>query len=167
MGRIPGSDDMNSDSIITRLVVRSDVNDIFLWRNDEGSRSQCLKTEPVVAWIDHQEWIQSVIISSRHCFLMRCDKTSDASVGVVRFDMGNDDTLISINLAPSFRGRGLGKHCLNAAIHFFSCHYQSVKPVRAEIRPENLASQKAFQGAGFKFLHSTNDIITLTRQMIS
>ena len=118
MGRIPGSDDINSDSMITRLVVRSDANDIFLWRNDEGSRSQCLKTEPVVAWIDHQEWIQSVIISSRHCFLMRCDKTSDASVGVVRFDMGNDDTLISINLAPSFRGRGLGKHCLNAAIHF-------------------------------------------------
>ncbi|HIN85024.1 MAG TPA: N-acetyltransferase, partial [Myxococcales bacterium] len=59
------------------------------------------------------------------------------------------DAVIGINVAPSFRGQGLGSKALDAVNEVASTHkYQRIV---ALIRPDNIASLKAFERAGYSF----------------
>ena len=55
------------------------------------------------------------------------------------------ETEVSINLNPAMRGRGLGRELLAKALA------GERSAVLAMIRPENLASIRLFEGAGFVF----------------
>ena len=68
--------------------------------------------------------------------------------GVVRFDIGDEHICkVSISIAPEWRGQGLSSELLNACIVSFS--RQDSVIFTAEIKRENLASQKCFERCGF------------------
>jgi len=54
---------------------------------------------------------------------------------------------VSINVAPAFRGRGLGQRCLMEVKSWLI--KQGYDDIYAEIKPGNIASIKAFELAGF------------------
>jgi RimJ/RimL family protein N-acetyltransferase len=70
---------------------------------------------------------------------------ADVAIGVVRLERGrpDDDSRISIVLAPAWRGRGVGRGVIAAACA--ACP----GAVIAEIRSDNPASLAAFAAAGF------------------
>lgn len=67
-------------------------------------------------------------------------------VAIVRFDLANDEALVSINSNPAARGQGLATPSLLGAEQFL----RGIHTLIAEIKPENIASLRAFKRAGYQ-----------------
>ena len=134
--------------IIVKPACEDDSKDIFTWRNDKLTREMSLTTDPV-AWEGHELWFENTLKNDTRLLLMCIDTVINEKICVVRFDLNINRALVSINLAPSMRGNGLAKICLNAAINFLKTHAPSIDSLDAEIKSTNRASIATFQGVGF------------------
>lgn len=134
-------------TILVRLADATDSKDVFEWRNDELTRTMS-HVGDVVEWQQHCAWFDSAL-QSEHRILMICEDSAGEKLSLVRFDVTNEKSVVSINLNPHQRGKGLAKPCLSRAIEFLSQHNQAVTTLIAEIKEINIASQKAFLGIGF------------------
>jgi RimJ/RimL family protein N-acetyltransferase len=98
----------------------------------------------VVDLRDHTAWLARRLEASAAPIWVITDGAAD--VGTVRIDApadGEDAATISIALAPSARGRGIGTSAITAAVATFG------RAVQAAIVSTNLGSQRAFLAAGF------------------
>ena len=137
--------------INARRADENDSVDIFDWRNDEITREMSY-TAHSLGWEEHSEWF-AASLSSNSRLLVICEVTDPSTkVAVVRFDIGNNEALISINLPPNARGKGFAKNCLKAAITFFQRLFPYVLLINAEIKTINTASKRTFEGIGFIFI---------------
>lgn len=133
-----------------------DSESIFHWRNDAQTRAMSHTTDPI-SWVDHSHWFAASLQSDNRLLVM-CEE-NEAPVAVVRFDISSDRALISINLAPSMRGKGLAAPCLTSAIAFLASEVSGVAVIDAEIKPENEASKRAFEAAGFSLDKETGGVL--------
>jgi UDP-2,4-diacetamido-2,4,6-trideoxy-beta-L-altropyranose hydrolase len=97
--------------------------------------------------VRHKEWFHAKLQDSL-CRLWMATKKKLGKIGVVRFDCHDSEATISVVLAPHARGRGYGKKLISSACDRFFAS-SGVDLVRALIKPENKASVRAFEGAGF------------------
>ena len=74
----------------------------------------------------------------------------DEAVGTVRIDDGR----LSIALAATARGKGLGKRAIAAACVAWA------QPVGAHVRPDNQPSRAAFEAAGFVSTGRESELVT-------
>ena len=132
--------------MIVRRATAEDALDVLDWRNDEVARVMS-RTQDMVEEAGHLAWFSEAINDPRRKLLI--GEIDGDKIGMVRFDQG-EETEISINLNPLFRGRGLGFALLSVALAYSS------GPVSAQIKEENLASVRLFERAGFVF-ESAND----------
>ncbi|MCP4847277.1 MAG: GNAT family N-acetyltransferase [Verrucomicrobiaceae bacterium] len=140
-----------------RLANISDSGDIFAWRNDKLTRRMSHSTDKV-EWEDHSKWFEASL-SNPNRLLLICSLANDGSkAGVVRFDTESDESVISINLAPSMRGKGFAKPCLEAALTYFRKEKPAIKRVKAEIKSLNEASRRLFVRVGFVFLEEMDSV---------
>ncbi len=145
------------NSITVRLAVIADSEHIFNWRNDEQTRSMSHTTD-IVEWEGHSKWLEATLENHKRCLLMCCIIEGDERAAVVRFDVEADTALISINLAPSMRGKGLAKPCLISAIAFFRTKHSGVDCIEAEIKTANIASRNVFESVGFHLTQKTEGL---------
>jgi L-amino acid N-acyltransferase YncA len=74
-----------------------------------------------------------------------------ARAGICRFDLtGDGSAVVSINVAPSFRGVGLGQKILQEALILFRARFPTVGLVRAKIKPSNGPSRRVFASLAFE-----------------
>ena len=139
------------------FATQNDAKDIFLWRNDVTTRRMS-KFTGKISWEDHVRWYTSSLNNPKVCILMCYFSKTKQSIGVVRFDVEIEEAKISVNLSPSMRGRGFASLCLIASINFFKRKFPQIKALVAEIKKENIVSQKAFQQAGFNLEHQDEQI---------
>ena len=125
-----------------------DSKDVWEWRNDPLTRNMSLNSR-FVEWDDHRKWF-SASINLRNRILLICENDFGEKISIVRFDISQSEALTSINLNPNQRGKGLAKNCLIQSINYFSERNLKIKKLNAEIKEENIPSQKAFLEAGFK-----------------
>lgn len=145
------------ESISVRLATDADSEEIFNWRNDEKTRMMSHTTD-MVEWEGHSKWLESTLENPNRCLLMCCIGESNDNVAIVRFDVDADTALISINLAPSMRNKGLAKPCLQEAMDFFKKIYNDVDCIKAEIKSINTASRRAFEGVGFCLTKEVDEV---------
>lgn len=106
-------------------------------------------TTEFVEFTKHTGWYaDSLVLESR--ILLICETDSGEKIALVHFDVSRSDAIISINLNPNQRGKGLAKSCLLKSIEFISKSSTEINRLIAEIKEENIASQKTFLGVGFK-----------------
>ena len=132
--------------MIVREVIEADSEDIFLWRNDPYSRSM-FKKPKIVEKSTHIKWLND-IIKKKNSYLY-IGLLNNIKVGVVRFECNLEmkKSLVSINLNPKMRGRGLSSELLSIAIKkLFKIHKLSLC---ASIKESNLISKKTFKKCGF------------------
>jgi RimJ/RimL family protein N-acetyltransferase len=122
-----------------RHAVKQDLADILAWRNDAVTRAMSRSPEPVDA-AGHNAWFTAALSDPARVLLI--GELDGGKVGMVRIDRGHE-TEVSINLNPAFRGRGLSLDLLNAALA------TETGPILAVIRPNNAASIRLFEWAGF------------------
>jgi len=124
-----------------------DCLDIYRWRNDEVTR-QMSQTTDKVARKEHEEWF-AASLKNRRRLLVICEDECGDKIGIVHFEVKGNRALISINIAPHQRGRGLARACITEGIALLNSRFENIHVVKAEIKPENTASQQAFLNANF------------------
>ena len=139
---------MMKEKIIVKPAIESDCNLIFTWRNDEFTREMSLTTS-TISWETHKNWFENTMKSDDRLLLMCSYIDTGEKICVVVFDLDKDRAIVSINLAPNMRGKGLAKKCLNMSILYLKRHAPKVKFLDAEIKKINHASITIFQGVGF------------------
>ena len=143
------------------LVKASKYHSTFVWewRNDEVSRKM-FKNQNYVTWKDHNEWFEKSLLNSKR--IMYVGILNENPVGIVRFDMSNykiDECFVSINISPSYRGRGIGKIMLKKSIICLMNSYKEISILKAEVKNKNLASHKLFINCEFKISFENDDLI--------
>jgi UDP-2,4-diacetamido-2,4,6-trideoxy-beta-L-altropyranose hydrolase len=133
------------------LKIRSETDDdcrlLWEWANDPGVRSAAFSSDPV-AWEEHVAWFRSKRADPR-CRLYILSDQVDRPVGQVRLDLQDDGSaVVTISIAPEHRGRGYGAEALRLACERFFATAEAERAV-AYVKPDNLASLRAFDKAGF------------------
>jgi RimJ/RimL family protein N-acetyltransferase len=127
------------------LATEHDRADIYLWRNDEITR-QFSKTDAPVPWEIHAKWFAAILAApGRQIWIGYAGADKIGMVRLDQIDGSADRFLVSIIVAPSQRGKGLGRHLLQAAIATVPN-----STLDAEISAGNEASRIIFQGCGFE-----------------
>ena len=144
--------------IKTRKAGLKDSKIIFEWRNDELTRTMSHTTD-IVDWERHSAWFASSLENKNRLLLLCENKNESKKMAVVRFDVNSTRALVSINLAPDMRGKGISKQCLSGSIERFKNEFPQVTALDAEIKLENVASQRLFKSIGF--VNIRGDIDTL------
>lgn len=142
--------------ITVREAVCGDCDLIYRWANDDDTRAASFNSSPI-DWDTHCRWLSGKL-SNPHCLMLMCGYGPNHPFGVVRFDIAADEALISINLDPSMRGRGLGGFTIIRTVDELFKRYNerhNISVVSAFIKPENLRSAKAFKMAGFSEVGAT------------
>ena len=108
----------------------------------------------LITWDEHEQWYYSAL-KNKDLLITICDILDDklrVAIAMVKFELNPTDqsSVISINMDPKARGKSLGQSCLNEAIDYMHSSNKNYKKIIATIKQDNIASQKAFEKAGFK-----------------
>jgi RimJ/RimL family protein N-acetyltransferase len=137
-----------SGRIRVRRAAESDCQLLFEWANEPGVRSGSF-SQNQIGWDEHFAWFRSKF-AQENCMIIIGELDNGCPMGQVRFDrLSAGGAEIDISIARDFRGAGYGSLLIDAAVQeLFQEH--AVESVSAFIRPENAASIRAFEGAGFR-----------------
>ena len=125
--------------IRVRPATGDDCRTIWLWRNDPLTRAMS-RTPDMVPWETHQTWFSKALADPARTILV--GEAAGEAVGMVRLDRGGE-TDVSIDIAPSHRGRGFGRALLEAALKGVA------ERLVADVKCENAASRSLFERVGF------------------
>lgn len=122
-----------------------DCRRIWLWRNDEETRRASFDSSPV-PFESHERWYQeSLRDRNRKMYVVIA---GDEPSGMIRLDLSGREATVGINLAPEWRGRGVGPLALErlADVAFGSLGLDRLVAV---VKTDNRASLRAFARAGY------------------
>jgi len=129
-----------------RRATESDAPRLFEWANDAETRAQSFSSAPIL-WDGHVAWLTRKL-GDRSCHLYVVEVGGAEPVATVRFDTQGGHTDVSVTVAPAARGRRLAARAISAAVHAIF-ESTDIQGVRAFIKPDNTASVRAFERAGF------------------
>ncbi len=131
---------------VTLRRATDDDSDVLLaWRNDPEAIRFSVSGRGVTP-AEHGEWL-SVRLADPGTRLWIAEQAG-APVGQVRVDMEDGIGTVSVAVAPSQRGLGLGSAVLQAMVVEME-REAGVRMLRALAHAENTASIRAFERAGF------------------
>ncbi len=141
------------ENLILRVARISDAYPLWIWRNDEVTRTMSRNTTPV-EWLDHLRWLNDKLYTDYIYIGMHGLRP----VGVVRFTWWEEEQAheISITTAPESRGQRVASEMLKQALEIGP---SESKVYAAEIREQNILSQKLFEKHGFVVVEQNDNIL--------
>jgi len=137
---------LNADRLTLRRVVSADCEQIWQWANAPDVRAASFSSE-TIPWAIHVQWFDQKLKDPGCRFWVAEDERRHA-VGQVRFDRRERQAVISVSVDASCRGASWGSLLIwLASRRLFS--ENDVELIRAFIKPNNGASIRAFQKAGY------------------
>jgi len=141
-----------------RLVKASedDAKIIWEWRNHPEIRKRCSNLG-LVSWEEHQKWFFEKIKDIKaHIYMVLLGKNK---AGVIRFEDKGKNIVVSVNLDPVYFGRGMGSIIIELGTKKLLEENNLTKTILASIKPDNIASQKAFIKAGYRILEKKKNAV--------
>ena len=134
-------------TVAIRKIEPSDSRRVWEIRNHPAVRPFA-RNSAEIGFDDHQSWFMKKYFSglANHCYVITVD---DLIVGYCRFDVDNGHFFVSMALDPHYQGRGLGNTLLGDALKKIGTDVV----IEAEIKKDNIASQKLFAKNNFKVFH--------------
>ena len=133
-------------SLRLRAAGQKDSDSLLAWRNDPVTRAMSGDSDRV-AVADHRRWFASVLADPDRRILIA--EYDGVAAGMVRIDHDRKTgrAVVSINLNPVMRGRGLAGSILRAALK-----RESATMYEAVVRDDNAPSRRLFEGSGFRLV---------------
>ncbi|CAN5832670.1 N/A [soil metagenome] len=141
---------------VARRIVKSQINlrnatladceATYEWRNAIENRMHAHDINEI-PFEDHQKWFAASLNQHDRHLLIGYDAIG--IVGVLRYDRHPDHWLTSVYLIPGRHGAGFGTDLLEQGIQWMKSQYGEACHILAEIKMDNMASQKVFQQAGY------------------
>lgn len=119
---------------------------LFEWRNHPKIRAVSFNKNEIT-WDQHHNWFIASLSNSNRVLLI--GEYNNKFVGVVRFDLQNDDAEISIYLVQENENNGLGLPLIRSAEKWICKHRSEVKKLKANVLEANNVSQQFFIKAGY------------------
>lgn len=140
--------------IVLRPATRDDSDGLLRLANDPIVRAASFSTGTIEP-AEHLQWLERRL----------CDSNTLLLVGVVggmigaqiRFDIDSDDSIVSISLDESRRGKGLSLPLLERGIAKLEEAHPGIRTVHAHVKPANLASRRLFEDAGFALVQPKDE----------
>jgi len=129
-----------------RLATAEDAEMLLNWRNDPEVRSVSFN-DAAIELDSHIKWLGRRL-NDPNTAIWVAENRDRRPVGQVRFELNDSGTqaIVSIIVEQSMRGRGVGKVLIAlASEEFFES--SSASEIVAQIKPGNVASEKAFKAA--------------------
>ncbi len=142
--------------IRVRKALPTDLILLFEWANDPHVRKNSLNSGPI-SFDEHQNWFHEKITSPTTKIYIAESETG-VSVGVVRFEDKSGSWVLNYNVAPLFRGKGLSRGMLSAALRFHRNEVGCCKII-ATVKIDNVASRIVLEKESFALVKSTSDVL--------
>lgn len=128
-----------------RPATLADSTLLLEWRNDPLTRAMSISTDEVHL-AAHEAWLARSLDNPDRSLLIA--EHDGRPVATVRIDRG-DETELSWTVAPIARGRGVGSAAVSTVAQ---------PGMVARIKPENTASRRIAERAGFRFIERAGDL---------
>lgn len=146
---------MQDKGITIREAQLSDSQLYYRWANDPVVRQMAFHSEPI-PWESHCKWFEGKLNSSKS-YLTVC-YSGNIPVGQVRFDEVEEGGYeIDISVDSELRSKGRGREMLKAAIDYLHNKY-GINIFLAEVKSENIPSQRMFSAVGFELQKVENQV---------
>ncbi|WP_114781515.1 UDP-2,4-diacetamido-2,4,6-trideoxy-beta-L-altropyranose hydrolase [Botryobacter ruber] len=137
-----------SARIRLREVTEQDMLLLYGWANDPEVRKHSFNPEPIPLE-QHQQWFRYKLAIPESCLYIA--EVDGLPMAHIRFELSSSSALLSYLIAPGFRGKGLGHVVLLKGIKFLQQQHPELKEVAGLVQPDNTASVRAFEKAGFNY----------------
>lgn len=137
--------------MIIREVTVDDGKWMYDTRNQPHIVEQSLNSNSF-SYQSHQQWLNNVLTDS--CKLLLVGEVEGERAGVVRFDINNTVSTVSIYLSHEFLGNGHGTCLLKQATAYMASLFTNVDVIRAEVLKKNQPSMHMFEKCGYQIFFS-------------
>lgn len=145
-----------------RLAQTDDAQLYFDWANDPATRRQSFNSNPI-SLETHTAWFTRKLTDPDTLLLIFSNEAGQP-VGQVRFERTPvadmpDEIIISVSVDSNQRGKGVAAQMIEDACAV--CHERwDAVTIHAYIKPENQASVRAFERAGFTLSGESGKFVT-------
>ena len=105
-----------------RLAKNSDVKLIFEWINDPLVRKVSFNSS-LIPYDNHEKWFYSKIKEPTTTYHIA--EINNEALGQIRYDLQESEYIISILIAPNFRGMGFSSKMLKTSLEEFFKLYKN------------------------------------------
>jgi UDP-2,4-diacetamido-2,4,6-trideoxy-beta-L-altropyranose hydrolase len=137
-----------SELLALRPAELDDARLLWDWVNDPDVRGRAFSTD-VIPWETHSRWLADRVADPLSHIWIASAPNGDA-VGQVRFETRGGSTEVAISVAGRARGKGWGGALIDAGVRRLFVE-TDVESVLARVKPDNIASLRAFDSAAFIF----------------
>ncbi len=131
-----------------RPVGAADAELLLAWANDDEVRRQSFDPAPI-PHATHEVWLRARLADPQSLLLVAEDCSTNAPLGLIRFQVEGPTATLSYQLAAEWRGRGLAAPLLLAGTEAVRACFAGLRRVQGQVLATNLASVRAFRRAGF------------------
>lgn len=130
-----------------RDVVPEDMDLLFAWANEPGVRANSFSTS-LISYEEHKAWFEKILCAKDiRQYIYMC---GDETVGQVRVAVSGDLAEVSYSICAGKRNMGYGKDLLQMLKNQVKQDFPQVKRLTAKVKPDNIASRKAFLSVGYE-----------------
>ena len=130
-----------------RTAQPADIQRYFEWANDPDTRRQSFNSTPI-SLETHTAWFTRKL-SDPNALLLVFENEADEAVGQVRFERTANEIIIGLSIDVHHRSKGLASQLIEQAC--ITCRERwGAVTIHAYIKPDNQASARAFERAGFR-----------------
>lgn len=151
-------------SLLARKVKLADESLLLEWANDPTARANAFAGLQITPQA-HQQWFRSRVHND-DCHLYIVENEASEALGQVRFERSEETWVVDYSLATVFRGCGMGRPLLDAALLRF-CTDENAPFVIGVVKVDNLASRRVFESLGFSAGSESCETVKYTCQFKS
>jgi RimJ/RimL family protein N-acetyltransferase len=137
---------LRATEIRLRPASESDCRMVWEWANDPAVRAVSFTSDPI-PWASHMRWFGGRL-QDPACHYRIIQDRQGGAIGQIRFDQSGPEATVSVGLDRGVRGGGLGAAGIVCGTEDLFGR-SPVSLVHAYVKPDNLASVRAFEAAGF------------------
>lgn len=140
--------------IYLRPATIDDTKLIFEWANAPDVRHNSFNTDNI-SWDVHKAWMEGILTNESTLLYILVE--DDNHIGQVRLAFKAGKWEISYSIASAFRGHGYGKLILQLAENELIRGNHAGEDLYAEVKMDNIASQRIFKKLGYNEAASQHD----------
>ena len=138
--------------ITLRPITEMDCRMVWYWANDPAVRAVSF-SKGDIPYDSHIRWFRKKL-SDPNCEFFIADDRNRKSIGLIRYDLSDDDATVSVIVDSRYKGQGYGAQIITCGSERIFTNRQ-VNKIHAYVLPQNKASVKAFKKANFRFREDT------------
>jgi RimJ/RimL family protein N-acetyltransferase len=133
--------------LFLRPAQEKDSHLLWVWANDPGVRAAAFSSTPI-PWEQHEAWFTSKM-GDPDCHLLIAEDGQGRAIGQLRTDWrSSEDAYIDVSVSSECRGEGYGRKLIGQGVNRVLAERRSAR-LHAFVKPENRASRRSFESAGF------------------